>query len=287
MAGFHLPFGRRVSAVVLWAIGGVVLVALAVEATHTGIDVLALMVLVLLLVLVERTVGDWVAEVLGPTMATVVFASAAALAVFYLLGDGGQARARRALSAAEERGYRGLFLNSQDKPREKTPEELEAERREKAAAETAAAAKETANRQGEAAGSGDSVPAGGAAKASADTAQEEAVVKGEPTGNPVYRRRTPELPRIALISMTPRTATIGRAAVLTARVVPAPEESLSVSFTVNGRDLATVPVKAGEANVQFETDIAGVYTVRARITGPGRYSTAESSTVVNVLPARQ
>jgi hypothetical protein len=272
MAGSRFSFGDLPSRAVLLVGVGVLVTALAVQSTRTGIDVLALLVAILLLLLVERTIGDWLAEGLGPTAATLIFAAVAAAVVLYMLGDTGQRHARRALAAAEARGYHALYFKSPPPPSNELPPTTET-----SGTQTPADRRRTERER--------ELEEEEAKRREAAAARRPPDAEGTPTGNPV-RRPEPPTPRIARVDATPAVATTGSATTLSVRVIPEPTDAITVVFSVNGRVIASEPLNGGSASTAFETDVPGLYTVRVRLTGAGRYSAEEGSTTFNVLPRR-
>jgi hypothetical protein len=94
-----------------WA--GLVALALAigVQLTRTGIDLLLAAGICLVLLSLERTVGDWVGERLGPIFAGVMFATmGVALFWYFFFSTSGRIRMTRVFAAAEERGYRTAYF---------------------------------------------------------------------------------------------------------------------------------------------------------------------------------
>ena len=90
MARVHLH-KPRLSRPLLWAGLCVAAAAVTVQITRTGVDVLALMLAGFILLLLERTICDWIAESLGPAATAFVFAVIAALGVWYVMSTGGRA----------------------------------------------------------------------------------------------------------------------------------------------------------------------------------------------------
>ena len=60
------PKPHEVAAPIMWMGLCVVLATVVVQTTRSGIDILALLVAGFILLLLERTLGDWVAESVGP-----------------------------------------------------------------------------------------------------------------------------------------------------------------------------------------------------------------------------
>ena len=83
MARSPVTTRRSFARPIVWAGLSVLIAGVAVQTTRSGIDILALLVAGFVLLLIERTLGDWVAETLGPVPATVLFAAVAVLGVAY------------------------------------------------------------------------------------------------------------------------------------------------------------------------------------------------------------
>ena len=97
-----------------WAGVCVLSAAITVQCDRTGVDVLGLLIAAFMLLLVERTLGDWIAESLGPAATAFVFAAVAASGVWYLTDGVGRAKAQRVFAAAEARGYHTMFVTLDD-----------------------------------------------------------------------------------------------------------------------------------------------------------------------------
>jgi hypothetical protein len=64
--------------------------------------------------LVQRTAGDWLSDVLGARVSTVIFASVAGVLVWLLLmTSGGQSAVERFFAAADQHGFHTVFLERQ------------------------------------------------------------------------------------------------------------------------------------------------------------------------------
>ena len=94
----------------VWAGATLLVATLAVLITHTGIDLLGLLVALAVLLLIERTLGDWIADNVGPLTTVVIFTGVAALGVMYVSTAGGRGRVRRVFAAAEARGYHTAYF---------------------------------------------------------------------------------------------------------------------------------------------------------------------------------
>jgi hypothetical protein len=257
-----------------WGMAILVGAALTVQFTHTGIDIFLVLVAGFVLLVLERTLGDWIAESLGPPATVLVFALLASLAVLYAVSAEGKARANRFFAIAESRGYHPLYFVVED------PSETKDDKTAKGRGADAVAAA-TAGRAAPPAGTGDSSPASGAASGvavspgifswgSSPDRSKHLRLRAEPDvvsgGQPVTLRATLESdPSKDTPKDTPTTA-------------------LTVIFTVNGGVVAKVPFDAaGNASAQFTTEVPGQYTARSRMSGS--MFGQEVSATFNVLPA--
>ena len=98
----------------VWAGVSLLVAAVAVQVTRTGVDILALLVGGFVLLLIERTLGDWVADTLGPIPTVLVFIAVAGLGVAYATAEGGRARLRRVFAAADAQGYHTAYFSLED-----------------------------------------------------------------------------------------------------------------------------------------------------------------------------
>jgi Big-like domain-containing protein len=81
--------------------------AVGVLASGVGIDLLLVAVSGLIMLTLERTLGDWMSEKFGPVPATIGFSLILAGLTWYVI-----ASSDRFLDAAEERGYRGVYYRT-------------------------------------------------------------------------------------------------------------------------------------------------------------------------------
>jgi len=251
MANPHITPRNVARPVVLGAIS-LVVAALIVQVTRSGVDVFVLMFAGFLLLVIERTLGDWVAESVGAGPATAFFAGVAVLALIYMQTDSGRARASRFFTAAEERGYHTAYFKVAD-PKDRSP-----------VADGVAASPHRLHQAGQA------VPplSGGAPPAAAVAAEPEA-----------------RDARITRLRLDPEVAVAGRP--VTFRVELGSESGgrfPPVEFSVDGRVIGTADSRNGVAKTSWSTSVPGQYVVRARLTGS--FLGSGSSTTLNVLPGR-
>jgi Big-like domain-containing protein len=105
-----LSVKRRSALILLWATVPVIGLAIYVQSTGTGIDLLVFGVACLLLLALERTVGDWLGEVLGAGVAGILFALFVASTIYYFFSDkAGRSHTDNFFLAAEKRGYHTVY----------------------------------------------------------------------------------------------------------------------------------------------------------------------------------
>jgi len=104
------PRHRRSLRPLAWAALPVISLAVGVLASGHGFDILLLATAGLLLLTLERTIGDWMGELLGAGPAGIVFAICIAALGYYFLGhSSGSAKTNQLLASAERRGYRSYY----------------------------------------------------------------------------------------------------------------------------------------------------------------------------------
>ncbi|MCA1563237.1 MAG: hypothetical protein LC804_24285, partial [Acidobacteria bacterium] len=107
------PRHRRSLKPLAWAALPVISLAVGVLASGNGFDILLLATAGLLLLTLERTVGDWMGERLGAGPAGIAFALGVAGLGYYFLGhSAGSAKTNQLLVSAEQRGYRSSYYRT-------------------------------------------------------------------------------------------------------------------------------------------------------------------------------
>jgi hypothetical protein len=280
----------------VWAGGSVVVGAIVVQVTRTGVDVLALLVALFVLLLIERTIGDWVADSLGPVTAILIFIAMAALGVTYVSTDRGRSRVHRIFEAAEAQGYHTAYV-ALDK------DERDAGRGgdSKGVADTLARPLNTPAAgavSGSPSASSSAAPSSSAPSSSAPSSSSGASASPAPvvaTGAASSTPRAASSPdvrqaggvRITRLRISPEVAVTGQLLMFRADLTSDGTGSLpEVEFSVDGRSIAQVrPDAHGIAVARWRTAVPGQYVVRARPTG-GLLG-AVSSATLNVLPGRR
>jgi hypothetical protein len=299
-AFLHKP---RLSRPVLWA--GLCLTAatVTVQLTRTGVDVLGLMIAGFMLLLLERTLGDWIADNLGPAATAFVFACVAAIGVSYSMSTGGRGKAQRVFAAAEARGYHTLFFTVDD-------------------SQGAAGDIDDAVGLSKAVrGAGGAIRPSGTSRTGIQPGRTPAAPgpPGSPTpalvgggggGNPPARSpgasqggasagtirshafggddEQVDTPlKIIRLILNPEVVMTGDRVTLRALVEGQSDPPALIEFSIDGRTVSTAPIgRDGLAKTTFSTRAPGQYTVRARIVG-GPLRITEVSALLSVLPGRR
>jgi hypothetical protein len=225
--------------------------ALFVLTTHSGVDVLAVLTAGFVLLLLERTLGDWIAETLGSGPAALIFAGIALAGLLYVASDSGWATAARFFAGAQARGYRAAYVSF------------------------------TASGQ---AAEVPSLPPRGASAPGGP-----AVLQVSPPPSAASAAPAPRGPaagvRISQVRLSADVVTVGQSIALHADVAADDDGELPpVEFSIDGRVIATAAATGGRATATWSSRIPGQYVVRARL--PGRFSGSGRSAMITVLPGR-
>jgi hypothetical protein len=258
-------------ATLLSAVGVLVLAAVPVQVTGSGIDLYALLFAGVLLLVVERTAGDWVANVLGPAGTALAFAIVAAAGVAYLLSDGGRKRAEHVMAVAEAHGYRAAYFKSEQKLKADPQEEL-------------------AERVAHVPVAPGSVPDAPAPSPSSTTpvSDEAQSSQAQPSGSGLQLFSFGGGSReqaTARLTAVPELAQLGDEIRLRFRVIGQPKKMPSgVSFYVNGMLVAHESVGPdGIAETQWRPRVPGQYRLRAE-TSASSLESRGFDAAVQVLP---
>jgi hypothetical protein len=255
-----------ISGPILWVGLCVGIAGIVVQTTRNGIDILALLVSCFVLLLVERTVGDWVAESVGPAPTALIFATVAAAGVMYVTSDSGRGRASRLFIAAEARGYRTAYFEP-------------VSRKGGAGDISRVPAPAALNLPGQTPRAALSPPAAVALKRAAPSER----LAGSPGATSVAGGV-----RLVRLSVAPDLSVVGQPVILRAELSSDSGGVLpSVEFTIDGRNIASVvPNASGVAEAPWRTNIPGQYIVRARVPR-GLLGVSASSATLTVLPRSQ
>lgn len=268
---------RALKAPLLWVAAVLVLTGVPVQITGVGIDLFALLLAGSLLFVVERTVGDAVAEFIGPIGAATLFCALAAAGFGYMLTETGQANGKRVMAVAQSHGYQPLYFKTDPRDDDKDPRRPPVKpsavsREQNPSTEVARAARATpAERPG---------PLESTASPSGPP---PAVV----TPGLFGLFKTQEVPLARLI-VTPQVVSSGETLRLEVRLV-GPPITLNgpVSFLVNGREIARVePDGKGVIAAQTSQVIPGTYEASARLPG-GTRATPPGPVAFTVLPPKR
>jgi hypothetical protein len=275
----------------VWAGVSVLVGAIVVQVTRTGVDVLALLVALFVLLLIERTIGDWVADSVGPVTAVLIFIAIAALGVTYVSTDRGRSRVHRIFEAAEAQGYHTAYV-------ELDKDEGDAGRRGDSDQVANRLARPLNTPAAGAVGGPSSAPppspgpsSPGPSTAAVSVSPAPVVATGAASSTP-RAASSPEVRqaggvRITRLRISPEVAVTGQPLIFRADLTSDGTGTLpEVDFSVDGRSIAQVrPDAHGVAVARWRTAVPGQYVVRARPTG-GLLG-AVSSATLNVLPGRR
>jgi hypothetical protein len=245
----------------IWASVCLGAVAVGVAVTHTGIDLFAVAALVVLLFITERTVGDWLGELVGPGVSNVILVGFAVLAGWYMLDGGGRMTTERFFSAAEDHGY-STWLTFSPSPKEHS-------------------SVNPVGYEANAVASPHGASAGGAfgPRSSATTGRQlfDSTVPPAPSGSTSL---DPEWREAAVtVMVTPEVVSTGGIVVIRVSVRGSDGIGGSVELRVNDRPITRRAVKGvGTVTVQFSPQTPGRYDVSARIAGerPSIHSTGHA-----------
>jgi hypothetical protein len=245
----------------------VVLATIVVQMTRSGIDILALLMAGFTLLLLERTLGDWVAESVGPAPTALIFALVAGMCVAYVTTDRGKSRVGRLLAAAETRGYKAAYFHKPSEPDKTSADDV----------------RQTAVTPVSTAGSRPRPPSRTASGEEAATV----ATSPSPTPIPAAQPAAAKGVRLTRLTISPEVSTTGQP--ITIRASLSYDEAgvlPRITFSVDGRVIDTIaPDTRGMAQVPWKTRVPGQYVVRAELAG-GLAGAYTLSAVVNVLPGR-
>jgi hypothetical protein len=104
-----VPWLSREVGIGLLAVAGA---ALAFVAARYALEVVLVLVALAVLVLLQRTVADWLRDLFGASAVNLVLAALAVAGGWYLLGsDHGQHAVKETLAAADRRGFRTVWID--------------------------------------------------------------------------------------------------------------------------------------------------------------------------------
>ena len=287
------PRHRRSLKPLAWAAMPVISLGVGVLASGNGFDILLIATAGLLLLTLERTVGDWMGELLGAGPAGILFALGVAGLAYYFLGNSsGSAQTDRLLAAAEDRGYRSSYYRPTAAPETSNDGVARASSGQSpsgnsgnAPAPGGAAAGVVAASQSAPQDTEKEKPLPEATTAavesqpkSAGTSGASRIVLGAPAAVP------DPIPSTITLILSP--AAVGRRATLQAIVTAGghPVTDGSVEFIVDGAGAGRRALDArGTAATTFLSYIAGTYEVRARFVGTRDYAASATSRTLPVL----
>jgi len=287
---------RRSFKLLIWAALPVLTLAAFVQITGVGIDILVVAAAALLLLGLERSVGDWLGEWFGPVAAALIFVAAAVALSWYFLADSlGRSQTEHFFVEAERRGYSPVYYQidrsstadsggTADAPAASTPVAASDAAAGGAAAVPVERRDPAPERQDQA-----DPPEESAAPRAVSTAGSDRDGRDAPARSSILsflRRNSSPAELIATeiaVSLSPPEIKAARRTVIRAAVrgSGAPVTAGTVEFTVNGLGAGRITVNAdGVASTTFQTHMPGTYEVRARFSGTSRFASSRSGPVL-------
>jgi len=290
---------RRVPSVIALAVACVICAVLLVAVTRAGVDLLLIVAVCAGMLIVERSLGDWLGDLLGPGPASLVIAGCLLFGVWYLLSGDHTTPAQRFLDGAEQRGYHSVYFGREPPGR--------------AGVEATAEARPMSTGGNSISNIGRRVlgvpsikshdPAGARAPSSSQTSQTPPTAGpqstgsagkvrsghgGSATGDGVHRASRTVLPgSTTALMLTPPIAVMGQTIEARSIVSTAsgPVADGSIEFAVNGRRIALVLLgSTNNAVARFTPRAPGTYTVRAEFSGNDSMSGSSTIAVLTVVP---
>jgi hypothetical protein len=249
------PTARRLPISLVWCAGAAAATTLAVQVTGKGIDVLVIVLLCCGVVVLERTLGDWLSDLIGAVPASLLFAVLVGSGVWMLFAEGG--KVGQFYTAAERRGYHTVYHH----------EFVAGPQSDTAAANGTESSPSSTARSGEGAAILPRVPQEPPTTVVRPAAKAVATSSGfrQPASNaaptPVVRIEAPQM------------GVIGRSVTIRAHVTAGSEPlaGANVEWAINGRAVGTsVTDAAGAASSAFVPRQAGTYQLDVRVAVPSR-----------------
>ena len=295
MAGLATSASKPRSLWILaWATVPVLCLAGWVQITGSGIDLLIFATACLILLTLERTVGDWLGELLGASLAGFVFAVFVAGTIYYFFSDNaGRSHTDSFFLDAEKRGYRSIYYQPAlpDGTRglplpipEPPPAAVVA-----APVATNGGSEETGAvvQSAPSSPNGDHAATGAPANPPPKQSSTEFVWR---KARPLWAQFFPEsvvaLPTVVSLDVEPRRVSTALRTVLRAAVTAEgkPVVNGSVEFSVNGSGAGRIILDAqGTAATHYSTYIAGTYNITARYAGSTGFAASVSPPIALIV----
>jgi hypothetical protein len=275
MKRFH-PFDRRrrVLGTVLWSLAAVGAAMLAVETSRTGLDILVLVMLAAGIVILERTIGDWLGELIGSGLSTFALALVLGAAAWTVFTPGGEAD--RFFREAHARGYDTLYYRSPDPAPPPAAQ----------AAPTVPVSTAGSSRRASGAPVRRAVDPAPAAEPPPDAGRETSSGLF-PT---VQSMLAPKVPMAAVTFLDlPTVALTGEQVSIRAGVTlnSRPVAGVRIEFTLNGRSLGNGLTGAdGIARIPSSMRVPGRYTIGAVLQDGPSFRGSSTAATITVLPGR-
>lgn len=280
--------------ILVWASIPVLCLAAWVQVTGSGIDLLIFATACLILLALERTVGDWLGELLGAALAGFLFAIFVAGTIYYFFSDNaGRSHTDSFFLAAEKRGYRTTYYQpalpdgtralSSPIPEPHPPKVVPAPVPTNGDSESnggAAVSVPTST-------NGDHIPTGAPANPLAASSPAEFVWR---KARPLWAQFFPEaivaVPTTVSLDVEPRRVSRALRTVLRAAVTSQgkPVVDGSIDFSVNGIGAGRIILDAhGLAATHYSTYISGTYSITARYAGTTGFAASISTPITLIV----
>lgn len=94
---------------ITWSLAATLVAAVGVQVMRTGLDVLVILIVCAIVIVVERTLGDWTAETIGPSLSAAGIMALAGTGIWLVSANG---KVDQFFAAADAAGYGTLFRAS-------------------------------------------------------------------------------------------------------------------------------------------------------------------------------
>lgn len=243
------------------SLAAILLVALGVRLTRTGLDILVLLILCAMVIALERTVGDWTADTIGPGMSAIGIMAFVGTGVWVVFATG---KVDHFFSAADAAGYHTLYWRASSAATPVTPAPA-AVRSPPPSSPSPLATLHTPRAR-----SGNIAPNGSYRGTASETPERE---NRASVGTP--RRRAALTVRIE----QPRIIRAGESALIRAEVsaAGAPVPGALAVFTINGRSRnSTRTDEKGAASVLLMPRPGRSYQIHVQVPASGQYPAAHA-----------
>jgi hypothetical protein len=250
------------------------MLAVFVQVKGTGIDLLMVALVGLILLALERLIGAWLSDRVGPFATGMIFAALVPLlSWFFLSSPSGRVRTENFFAEAENRGYKTVFFKNPRAAQSDEDAKREEERRRlQASAPVPAPIVASVSNEPQAAEP--------AASSSGSESRVSKIFRSFFT-----RAKDSKTPTSLSVSPSPSVGNVMQRVVLRASVSGSGRTVTegSVEFIVNGRGAGRILLDSnGVALATYLPALSGSYEVRARYTGSSEFDSSTSTAAFTV-----